>query len=187
MSTKQKIRDTAHCLFYNDGIHATGIDRIIKQAGVAKQSFYNHFTSKHSLVMDYLDLRHQQWLDLYTARLTVANTPQERILAVYDAYQDHAEAHYLKGFRGCGLLNAAAEFPADSPERQQVSRYKAQIQQFIEHALLDLIPDRPEFAAILAYEFAFLLEGSISLAGLASRPALIQLAKHSVTQRLEVL
>lgn len=187
MSAKEKIREAAHTLFYNHGIHATGIDSIIKRAGVAKQSFYNHFVSKQCLVLDYLALRHQQWLDLYARRLEQAKTPQDRILAVYDAYQDHAEKKYENGFRGCGLLNAAAEFPVDSLERRCVAEQKAQIQQFIESALCELSSIESENAALLAQEFAFLLEGSISLAGLSGHSALIELARHSVAQRLEAL
>ncbi|MBT0721041.1 TetR/AcrR family transcriptional regulator [Tatumella sp. TA1] len=187
MSAKQKIRDAAHTLFYNQGIHATGIDSIIKRAGVAKQSFYNHYTSKQELVLDYLDLRHQQWLDLYALRLQHATSARDRILAVYDAYQDHAEHRYENGFRGCGLLNAAAEFPVASPERQRVAEQKAQIQRFIEVALADLKPTLGDQAGYLAQEFAFLLEGSISLAGLTGHSALITQAKASVEQRLEVL
>lgn len=37
------------------------------------------------------------------------------MMAVFSAYKDHAEYAYENGFRGCGLLNAAAEFPAGAP------------------------------------------------------------------------
>ena len=187
MSAKEKIREAAHTLFYNQGIHATGIDSIIKLAGVAKQSIYNHFVSKQCLVLDYLALRHQQWLDLYAIRLQLTVTPQDRILEIYDAYQDHAERPYKNGFRGCGLLNAAAEFPVDSLERRCVAEQKAQIQQFIETALCEIPSVNAERAGLLAQEFAFLLEGSISLAGLSGHPALLQRTKQIITQRLECL
>ena len=146
MSAKEKIRQAAHSLFYNRGIHATGIDRIIKLADVAKQRFYNHFMSKQCLVLDYLALRHQQWLDLYVIRLQQTITPPNRILMIYDAYQEHAEKSYINGFRGCGLLNAAAEFPVDSLERRCVAEQKTQIEQFILTALNE-IPSVPSDAA----------------------------------------
>lgn len=187
MSAKEKIRDAAHTLFYNQGIHATGIDSIIKLAGVAKQSFYNHFVSKQCLVLDYLALRHQQWLDLYTVRLQQTSTPQERILAIYDAYRDHAEQPYKNGFRGCGLLNAAAEFPVDSVERQCVAEQKRQIEQFIIDALCECPTVNVDSAQQLAQEFAFLLEGSISLAGLKGDAALLQRAKQIIADRLASL
>ena len=187
MSAKEKIRQAAHSLFYNQGIHATGIDSIIKLAGVAKQSFYNHFVSKQCLVLDYLALRHQQWLDLYAIRLQQTMTPQDRILAIYDAYQDHAEKPYENGFRGCGLLNAAAEFPVDSLERRCVAEQKAQIEQFILTALNEIPSISPDAAQQLTQEVAFLLEGCISLAGLRGHPALLQQAKQIIAQRLESL
>ena len=67
-------------------------------------------------VTSYIEARHQEWLDLYALRNQQAHTPIDKIVAVFEAYQDHAEFAYEKGFRGCGLLNAAAEFPAHSAE-----------------------------------------------------------------------
>lgn len=133
-SAKEKILDAAATLFYNDGIANTGINAITDRAGVAKMSLYNNFPTKSDLIATYIQARHQEWLDLYAKRLVHADTPFERILAVFDAYQDHAEYAYEKGFRGCGLLNAAAEFPAASPERLAVKQHKDEVEQIlVEH------------------------------------------------------
>src|SRR6185437_10506521 len=105
---RQKVLDAAARRFYADGIGATGIDTITADAGVAKMSLYNNFASKSALVQAYLEARHEEWLDLYQARLTDAATPTDKVLAVFDAYVNHANAAYEHGFRGCGLLNAAA-------------------------------------------------------------------------------
>src|SRR4051794_17680717 len=105
---RARILDAAARRFYADGIAATGIDAITAGAGVAKMSLYNNFASKDALVAAYIDQRHEEWLDLYRARITDSATAQERVLAVFDAYIDHAAAAYDHGFRGCGLLNAAA-------------------------------------------------------------------------------
>lgn len=110
-TARQKILDAAATLFYNDGITATGINTVTAKADVAKMSLYNNFSSKGELVDAYIAARHQEWLDLYQKRLE-NKTAKEAILAVFDAYQDHAEFAYEKGFRGCGLLNAAAGVPS---------------------------------------------------------------------------
>ena len=60
----------------------------------------------------------------------------EKVLAVFDAYIDHAMHNYANGFRGCGLLNAAAEFPAGSPTREAVKEHKQEVEAIIAHHLL---------------------------------------------------
>lgn len=39
---------TAQALFSREGYHATGIDRIIAESGVAKMTLYKHFKSRTS-------------------------------------------------------------------------------------------------------------------------------------------
>lgn len=47
---RERILLTAHDLFYRDGIRASGIDRVIAEAGVSKATFYRHFPSKNALI-----------------------------------------------------------------------------------------------------------------------------------------
>src|SRR5947209_4561154 len=55
MSTaRARVLDTATRLFYAEGIHTVGIDRVIADAAVAKATFYHHFKSKEELVLAYL-------------------------------------------------------------------------------------------------------------------------------------
>ena len=154
-SARQRLLEAAAGRFYAEGITATGIDAITAQAGVAKMSLYNNFASKAALVQAYLQDRHEEWLGLYRARLGEASTPQERVLAVFDAYLDHAGLAYDHGFRGCGLLNAAAELPAGDPGRAVVRRHKEQVEDLlVEH--LGTLTD-PAAACQLAEHFSFLL------------------------------
>ncbi len=80
-------------------------------------SWFNNFTSTAALVEACIDRRHEEWLDLHRARITDAATAQERVLAVFDAYIDDAAVANDHSFRGCGLLNAAAQLPVDHPGR----------------------------------------------------------------------
>ena len=125
---RDRLLKAAADLFYAHGIAATGIDAITEQAGVAKKSLYNNFASKDELVLTYLTERHQEWLELHRLRAAEARTARDRVLAVFDAYIDHAEAAYTHGFRGCGLLNAAAELPAGAPGRAAVREHKEQVE-----------------------------------------------------------
>ncbi|MBO3658483.1 TetR/AcrR family transcriptional regulator [Acinetobacter haemolyticus] len=183
-SAKQKILETASVLFYNDGINNTGINSIIEKASVAKMSLYNNFKTKSELVTYYIEARHQEWLDLYEKRKATIQSPIEGILAVFDAYQDHAEFAYENGFRGCGLLNAAAEFPAHSPERLAVKRHKDEVESIVAQHLSQFIAD-DEKVKQLSLLLSFLLEGSIVLAGLESSSTKVFAARKMAQTLLE--
>lgn len=115
----EKLLSAARVLFYNHGLNdGTGIDAIVKRAGVAKKSLYNNFASKDEQVAAYLRVRHEEWLSLYQKRLQAAMTPRERVMAVFYAYEGHAEYAYENGFRGCGLLNAAADCLLGRPDAE---------------------------------------------------------------------
>ena len=165
-SARVRLLNAAAQLFYNDGIVATGIDAITAKAGVAKMSLYNNFANKAELVQAYIDDRHQEWLDLYANRVKRAQTPTDRVLAVFDAYQDHAEDDYERGFRGCGILNAAAELPADEPGREAVRHHKEEVEAIVRCHLMEFSDMTDNKAQSLAEHMAFLLEGSIMRAGL---------------------
>lgn len=183
-TARQKILDAAATLFYNDGITATGINTVTAKADVAKMSLYNNFSSKGELVDAYIAARHQEWLDLYQKRLEKTKTAKEAILAVFDAYQDHAEFAYEKGFRGCGLLNAAAEFPANSSGRNAVRQHKEQVEAIVAEHLNRLLKDSQRVSYI-ASQLSFLLEGSMARAGLEGSSRQLQLARHMAEDILD--
>jgi AcrR family transcriptional regulator len=159
---RQQLLEAAARRFYADGLAATGIDTITAEAGVAKMSLYNNFASKADLVRAYLEARHEEWLGLYRRRLDQAHGPREGVLAVFDAYADHAEQAYEHGFRGCGLLNAAAELPAGNPGRAVVRAHKEEVEDLLAGHLDGLLPGRPADARALAEHLSFLLEGAVA-------------------------
>ncbi len=140
---RERLLAAAACRFYADGVAATGIDTITAEAGVAKMSLYNNFSSKADLVMAYLDARHEEWLGLYRRRLEEARDGRGGVLAVFGAYADHAAFAYEHGFRGCGLLNAAAELPAGDEGRAVVRRHKEEVEDLLAGHLEELLPGRP--------------------------------------------
>ncbi|EMY33913.1 TetR family transcriptional regulator [Arthrobacter crystallopoietes BAB-32] len=175
-TARARILNAAAQRFYANGIAATGIDSITASAGVAKMSLYNNFSSKAALVEAYIEARHEEWLGLYEARLAGKDTAGELVLAVFDAYIDHAASAYEHGFRGCGLLNAAAELAADDPARAAVRRHKEQVEQILAGHLAELAgPDRAER---LAEHFCFLLEGAMVRAGLEGGPQRLLAARE---------
>lgn len=187
ISAREKLLNAAAILFYNHGIGGTGIDAIVERAGVAKKSLYNNFASKADLVNQYLEARHAEWLGLYEARLQEAGGPRDRVLAVFDAYQEHAEHAYERGFRGCGLLNAAAELEAGHAGRQAVKNHKCEVETILLTHLSELLPDAPKQAATLARQFSFLLEGAMTRAGLEGDSLCVRQARAMALSMLEAL
>ncbi|SOH92205.1 transcriptional regulator, TetR family [Monaibacterium marinum] len=186
-SAYDRLMQAAMILFYNHGISGTGIDAIVERAGVAKKSLYNNFASKADLVNQYIEARHAEWLALYDDRLVAAKNPQQRILAVFDAYQDHAEFAYERGFRGCGLLNAAAELEVGDIGRIAVKRHKEQVESILAGHLSELLPNDPARVIILAAQISFLLEGAMSRAGLEGSSARVVMARVMVVDMLQGL
>ena len=163
---RERLLAAAARRFYADGVTATGVDTITSEAGVAKMSLYNNFSSKADLVHAYLAERHEEWLGLYRRRVASAAGPRDRVLAVFDACTDHAELPAERGFRGCGLLNAAAELPAGDAGRAVVRRHKEEVEDLLAGHLLELLPGSPARARATAGHLAFLLEGAMVRAGL---------------------
>lgn len=114
-SARDRLLAAADELFYAEGVHTVGIDRIIERAGVAKASLYSSFGSKEGLVRAYLQGRHQARKDRINAKLAPLTGPREKILGVFDALADAAGA---PGFRGCAFYNATSESGADSVARE---------------------------------------------------------------------
>ncbi len=87
---RERVLHTAYDLFSRHGIQATGIDRIIAEAGVAKMTLYRTFPSKDDLVLAALERREEvwtwDWLEREVERR--AATPSERLLAIFDAFDD---------------------------------------------------------------------------------------------------
>ena len=186
-SARERLLNAAANLFYNDGIAATGIDSIIKKAEVAKMSLYNNFSSKDDLVQTYINERHSEWLGLYQERLKKANTPQEHVLAVFDAYMDHAVFEYERGFRGCGILNAAAELPAKSQGREAVRNHKDEVEEILQKHLLEFPSMSREKSKPVAEHLSFLLEGAMARAGLEGSSEKINQARVIAAHILESL
>lgn len=184
-SARARLLAAAARLFYARGITATGIDTITAEAGVAKMSLYNNFSSKDELVDAYIQTRHEEWLSLYEHRAAGAQSPTQRVLAVFDAYIDHASMAYEHGFRGCGLLNAAAELPVGAPGRHAVRRHKEQVESILSEHLSTLTGT--ENAAATAEHLSFLLEGAMSRAGLDGAPHRLRRAREMAQSMIGAL
>ncbi|MDX8480973.1 TetR/AcrR family transcriptional regulator [Mesorhizobium sp. VK24D] len=120
-SARNRILDTATTLFYAEGVHTVGIDRIIAEAGVAKATFYKYFPAKDELVRAYV--QNQSRLGRAAIDRIGKRPARAMILAIFDLVADAAAQ---PGYRGCPFLNAAAEYPDPGhPVRQAIGEHRS--------------------------------------------------------------
>jgi len=110
-SARERLLAAADELFYDEGVHTVGIDRVIERAGVAKASLYNTFGSKDELVRAYLERRHARVAARINRYIERYDTPRERLLGVFEA---QGETFTDPTFRGCAFVAASAESPGES-------------------------------------------------------------------------
>ena len=105
---RQRLLVTAAGIFYREGIHSVGVDRIISEAKVTRATFYRHFPGKEDLVLAYLQAADQEIRGQVGAALSAGLPASDALRAVAASI---AAGIQSDGFRGCAFLNAAAEYP----------------------------------------------------------------------------
>ncbi len=108
MDARARVLTTAYSLFCRQGVQATGIDRIVAEAGVAKMTLYRHFRSKDELVLAVLDLREELWLNrwLIPEAQRRGRTASEQLLAIFDVFDDWFQQ---PDYEGCLINNILLE------------------------------------------------------------------------------
>ncbi|MDQ1625937.1 MAG: hypothetical protein QOJ49_1435 [Actinomycetota bacterium] len=172
-SAKQRLLQAADELFYNEGIHAVGIDRVIARAGVAKGSLYYSFAGKDDLVRAYLTERHGRWAARVDAGIEAHTDPRERILAVYDVLGAlFAEPDY----RGCAFMNALAEAAPDSVEARAATTFRAWVRQLFLGLATDAGAEDPKS---LAESLVVLYDGAVATAQMDRAPRAATTARRT--------
>jgi AcrR family transcriptional regulator len=121
-TARERLLAAADELFYGEGVHSVGIDRVIERAGVAKATLYSTFGSKDGLIRSYLEERHRSIRQRVLAGVERQDDPRERLLAVFDV---QAERVAEPGYRGCAFVNASAESPRGGVVEQASDEMRA--------------------------------------------------------------
>lgn len=104
-----RILATARRLFYREGIRAIGVDEIVREAGTTKPSLYRAFSSKDELAAAYLRLYEADfWKRFDEAVDAHPGDPRRQIATFLTGLSERATG---TGYRGCGMTNAAIEYP----------------------------------------------------------------------------
>ncbi|MFF7474265.1 TetR family transcriptional regulator [Streptomyces sp. NPDC008092] len=163
---RERLLRTAGQLFYTQGIHTVGVDRLVTEAKITNATFYRHFRSKEDLAVAYI-ASVDQAIRTQLDTLTAADLPTDAILRGIGA--SLAEQIRSPGYRGCAFLNAAAEFPApDHPVHQAVVQHRAWFLHTITALFAEITDDSAQYAG---RHFVMLRDGAMS-AGYLGDPTL---------------
>jgi len=159
-AARERILESAYELFSQRGLRGVGVDEVIARAGVAKATLYAHFPSKDDLVLAFLEEREQRW----TLAFVVAEaqrrgtTPEEQLLAVFDAF---AEWFRRDDFEGCSFMKLLLEVGSEHSAGRASIRYLENIRSILRGMAQEAgLRDTDAFARSLQ----LLMEGSIAAA-----------------------
>lgn len=156
--TRDKILETAEQLIYQNGIHATGMDLLVKTSGVARKSIYRYFANKDEVAAAALNARDIRWMLWFRTECDKADTPQDRILNMFTVLKSWFESD---GFRGCAFINTAGEVgDPDDPVRQIAKLHKQKLLDYTLELTGQLDIKQP---AVLARQLLILIEGAITI------------------------
>lgn len=146
-AARERLLAAASRLFYAEGVHTVGVDRVISEAEITRATFYRHFPGKEDLVLEYVreqDAAMRAQADEAAESIT---DPAARLAAIMEGVAQRLTA---RGFRGCPYINVAAEYPdPKSRVREAVDEHRT----WFRSTVLDLLtaaghPD-PEYATDL--------------------------------------
>lgn len=125
-SPKERILETAKERFHKQGYNLTGINQIIKEAKVAKASFYDHFKSKEELAQAYLNQRHKTWFEGLQNRLDQTDDAPAKIL---NAFEYLKAMNVKEDYSGCVFLNMLGELKTSNRVIHQIiENHKTEVQ-----------------------------------------------------------
>jgi AcrR family transcriptional regulator len=165
-NARDRLIDTAISLFNRHGFHATGVDRIVAVAKVAKKTLYAHFPSKEDLILAALSRKRSAFADKFLPMvLAASNDPRERLLALFEL----AKSWFSDpDFYGCIFINAAVEYSEPShPINGCAREFKTLLRNFARDLAIAGGAVDPEG---LADQIALLFEGATTVAQVSARP-----------------
>jgi len=155
-----RIKQTARDLFYREGIRAVGVDRIVNVAGVTKPSLYRSYASKDELAVAYLrDYAEHFWRRFNAGAAKHPEDVRAQFLAYLEGLAERTEQ---RNYRGCGISNAAVEYPEhDHPARLFAEEHKKELRARLTEMAEAMGADEP---GLLGDGLLLLIEGAF-LAG----------------------
>jgi AcrR family transcriptional regulator len=174
---RERITRAAATLFYRRGIHATGVDLLVREATVSKRTFYQHFPSKTDLVEQYLRDLDESGGSPFEKRLDEQGlTPRERLLAIFSGPP-------FKRFRGCPFHNAAVESAGELRGVDEI--VQAHKQRFAEKLAAVATEAGADDPHLLGHQLLVLFEGATALATSLNDTAPLVHARSAASQLID--
>ena len=152
VGARDRLVAAAERLFYAEGIHAVGVDRLCAEAEVSKRSLYQHFSGKDEVVTAMLQAQAVKSAALFVSD---GHSPRERILAVFDGLDRAADSPH---FRGCPFLGAATELKdLDHPAVRVAREQKVALTEYFAEALRAAGRREPD---LLALQLTLIFDGA---------------------------
>lgn len=157
LSTRDRLVQAAHDLFYRSGFHAVGLDRILDEVGISKTAFYKHFESKDDLISAVLQWHDRWWKDTFREMLRKhgGDSARGQLMAVFDALRD---LFAMDAYNGCFFVNVAIQFPLPhDPAHEAAVAHKQSMEGIIRELAGYANADDPD---ALAQELSLVMEGA---------------------------
>ncbi len=141
-SARERLLRASDELFYNEGIHTVGIDRVLEKAQVAKGSLYYNFEGgKDELVSAYLAGRHAAWEKTIDDGIEAAGPdPRDRLLSIFDSLGTLVAK---PDYRGCAFVNAVAEAEPGGVEEAASEKFREWLHGLIGGLVAEIGVDDP--------------------------------------------
>jgi AcrR family transcriptional regulator len=180
---RERVISTAYDLFCREGVRAVGIDRIIREAGVAKMTLYRHFPSKDDLALAVIDRRKELWtwgwVDAEMRRR--ADDPVSQLLVIFEILD---EWFHRDDYESCVFIGVLREFgETDSPLLAASREALADVRKMVAAPAKEAGIDDP---GDFAFNWQVLMSGSIVCADMGYLDAAKgagEAAKLILTQR----
>ena len=180
-TTRDKLIHTAMDLFYTYGFQDVGIDQIIREVGVTKTTFYNHFECKEDLIVEVIKLRDKWEMEAFSRMLQekAGYDPKAMLTKMFDV-MDEWFTH--PDYKGCLFLIACTLFPSpNDPIHQAASGHYLGATGAIEQMAEAAGVSDP---AALAHELVLLLQGLITFRLVTHNDDAAKIAKRIARDRL---
>lgn len=180
---RDRLLASATHLFTTEGIRVIGIDRILRDADVAKASLYSLFGSKDNLVVAYIEDLDRKWRDEWEALCADRPKPEDRILAFFDkCISDQPK----ENFRGSHFQNAASEYPRpESPSEEAIREAALAHRDWCRTTMADLLTEKFGYASrTLADQLMVFLDGGVAGAKMSRTVSPLETSRELAKQLL---
>ena len=174
---RENIIQTASFLFYQNGYSLTGINEIIKEAGIARATLYNHFKSKEDICVAYLKYKNLTFLKDIKTFTSKVPKGKEQLLSLFKFLELFFKS---RDFNGCWAINTVSEIPKENQKiRAEIQNQKNQFIYLIENLVeSNYVNNSEKENKLLAKHIYLIYEAALSESHLHQNVWPIQIAQE---------